>query len=181
MKFSATTLAQTALFSMLPLFGLHNLVHAQTCVAGIRASNPSSVYIVDAANGTVTDNRTALMWDQCPRGLSGAACTAGTIGTFTWQQALDTAATANSVSYKGYADWRLPNVKELRSLVEECRGSPSINEWAFPATPAVTFWSSSPSSAVVSVAWAVDFDYGNAGTFVRSANAFRVRLVRSGQ
>ena len=59
------------------------LTLAQTCVAGIQASNPTSVYVVDSANGTVTDTRTGLMWDRCARGLSGVGCATGTASTFT--------------------------------------------------------------------------------------------------
>ena len=151
---------------------------AQTCVAGIQASNPASVYVVDSANGTVTDTRTGLMWDRCARGLTGVGCATGTASTFTWQAALDAAATIGT--YKGYNDWRLPNLKELRSLVEECRGSPSINEFAFPNTPASYFWSGSPNAGVASNAWGVNFNGGTAGGGNRSF-AFQVRLVRAGQ
>jgi Protein of unknown function (DUF1566) len=180
MKHLAATFVQTAVSGALALLTLPNPVQAQTCAAGIRASNPSSVYIVDAANGTVTDTRTALMWDRCPRGLTGATCAGGTIGAFSWPLALDTAAAANSASYKGYGDWRLPNLKELRSLVEECRLNPGINEWAFPGTPSSGFWSGSPRASVTSVAWGVFFDVGDAYTNGRSS-ALWVRLVRAGQ
>jgi hypothetical protein len=176
-RFVSAAAASGALaFSM----SLTGLVHAQTCAAGVRASNPSSVYVIDAANGTVTDTRTGLMWDQCARGLSGAACTVGTVGAFSWQQALDSATAANASSYKGYTDWRLPNVKELRSLVEECRANPSINEWAFPATPVFYFWSGSPSASIASTAWYVYFSDGFAYFDLRNG-AFNVRLVRAGQ
>ena len=151
---------------------------AQTCVAGIQASNPASDYVVDSANGTVTDTRTGLMWDRCARGLTGVDCATGTAGTFTWQAALDAAATIGT--YKGYNDRRLPKLKELRSLVEECRAFPSINEFAFPNTPASYFWSGSPNAASATDAWGVGFGSGNAAIPNRS-NAFQVRLVRAGQ
>ena len=151
---------------------------AQTCVAGIQASNPASVYVVDSANGTVTDTRTGLMWDRCARGLSGVGCATGTASTFTWQAALNAAATIGA--YKGYNDWRLPNLRELHSLVEECRLNPSINEFTFPNTPAWFFWSGSPSAGVATFAWFVGFSGGNVGIGDRSS-AFQVRLVRAGQ
>jgi Protein of unknown function (DUF1566) len=183
MKTRTTRFVSTAASSgaLALLMILHSLVHAQTCAAGFRASNPSSVYVIDAANGTVTDTRTGLMWDQCPRGLSGAACTVGTEGAFNWQQALDSATTANSGSHKGYTDWRLPNVKELRSLVEECRANPSINEWAFPSTPGLFFWSGSPVADGVIFTWAVAFNSGRPFMGGRSITSGRVRLVRAGQ
>ena len=151
---------------------------AQTCVAGIQASNPASVYVVDSANGTVTDTRTGLMWDRCARGLSGVGCATGTASTFTWQAALDAAATIGT--YKGYNDWRLPNLKELRSLVEECRVNPSINEFTCPNTPASFFWSGSPYPGGATYAWSVVFSSGHAYIGYRSG-AYQVRLVRAGQ
>ena len=151
---------------------------AQTCVAGVQMSNPTSVYVIDSGNGTVTDTRTGLMWDRCARGLSGLGCATGTASTFTWQAALDAAATIGA--YKGFSDWRLPNIKELRSLVEECRISPAINEFDFPNSPASFFWSGSPDAGGAPNAWLVEFNSGGAYMGGRSF-AYHVRLVRAGQ
>ena len=154
------------------------LTLAQTCVAGVQASNLTSFYVIDSGNGTVTDTRTGLMWDRCARGLSGIGCFTGTASTFTWQAALNAAATIGA--YKGFSDWRLPNVKELRSLVEECRFGPAINEFAFPNSPASIFWSGSPVAGGPPYAWTVYFLVGFANFDLRS-NAIQVRLVRAGQ
>lgn len=155
-----------------------SLALAQTCAAGIQASNPASVYSVDRLIGTVTDSRTALMWDRCPLGLSGTACATGTASTFTWQAALNAAASVGT--YKGYNDWRLPNLKELRSLVEECRANPGINEIVFPNTATASFWSGSLYAGNTTDAWNVYFYFGSVSIDSRS-NAFQVRLVRGGQ
>lgn len=154
-----------------------SLAQAQTCAVAIQASNPTSVYVIDGVVGTVRDSRTGLMWDRCALGQSGSAC-AGAASTLTWQAALDAAATFGI--YKGYNDWRLPNIKELRSLVEECRVNPSINEFAFPNTPTSYFWSGSPYAGAASSAWSVLFYNGYADVTTRSA-VFYVRLVRAGQ
>ena len=154
------------------------LTLAQTCVAGIQASNPTGVYVIDSVIGTVADTRTGLMWDRCARGQSGVDCATGTASTFNWQAALDVAAMIGT--YKGFSDWRLPNIKELRSLVEECRVSPSINEVAFPNTPASFFWSGSPDAGIATNAWSVYFNSGAHLRGGRSGN-IRVRLVRAGQ
>jgi Protein of unknown function (DUF1566) len=151
---------------------------AQTCVAGIQASNPTSTYVINGV--TVTDSRTGLMWDRCELGLSGSSCATGTTSLLTWQGALDAA--ANVGTYKGYNDWRLPNLKELRSLVEECRLDPSINEFAFPNTTMLipVFWSSSPIAGSVAYSSVVNFKFGTAG-FGGHGNGYRVRFVRAGQ
>ena len=134
--------------------------------------------MIDSVNGTVTDTRSGLMWDRCARGQSGVSCATGAAGTFTWQAALDAAPSIGT--YKGFSDWRLPNIKEPRSLAEECRINPAINEFAFPNIPSSFFWSSSPYAGVATVAWSVNFFIGDASSASRS-NADLVRLVRAGQ
>jgi hypothetical protein len=141
------------------------------------ASNPDAAYI-DQGDGTVTHVPTGLMWKRCSEGQTwtGATCS-GTTGTYSWSQALKQ---ASASSFAGHTDWRLPNIKELRSLVEECRFSPSINDAIFPATPSSNFWSGSPYANNSYYAWYVYFGNGFADYYVRSSN-YGVRLVRGGQ
>ena len=148
---------------------------AVPCQNNLPASNPDAVYI-DHGNGTVTDTRTGLKWKQCAEGLSGATCQTGTALSFTWANAL---AHAEASTFASDTDWRLPNVKELSSLVEDCRAVPAINTNRFPNTPSSSFWSGSPDAYVSSYAWGVYFDVGYAYSGNRS-NFVRVRLVRGG-
>ncbi len=150
-------------------------VHAVTCgPTGVATVNPDAIYAVHG-NGTVTDTRTNLMWKQCLEGQNEANCT-GSPTTMNWVSAL---AQAEASTFAGYSDWRLPNEKELRSLVEECRQSPAINDAIFLNMPSNSYaWSSSPSvggGAVSSLL--VNFSTGNATHGVRTAPA-SVRLVR---
>ena len=62
--------------------------------------------LVDNGDGTVTDNRTGLIWQQ------------GEPGAMTWNSALTY---CEGLSLAGSTDWRLPNIKELESLVDETR------------------------------------------------------------
>ena len=92
------------------------------------------------ANGTVTDNTTSLVWDQCVYGLTKTttACDTGPALLGTWAQALDAAVAANTANYKGFSDWRLPNVKELESIVKidsYTPGQAAIDNTVFPNTP----------------------------------------------
>ncbi len=64
----------------------------------------------DNGDGTVTDAATGLMWAQQD---SGAA--------MDWQEALAWVAEKNAESYLGHADWRLPDAKELQSIVDYTR------------------------------------------------------------
>jgi hypothetical protein len=149
----------------------------QTCPAGLLRTAPDSRYS-DNGDGTVTDNQTGLMWKQCSEGQSGAGC-AGIATGLNWADSL---AAGASSSFAGFNDWRLPNVKELASLVERACVSPSINEFRFPSTPATgTYWTSSSSAANGANAWFVYF--GNGGLLnanSKSGNGL-VRLARGGR
>ena len=159
--------------------------HAVTCAAYLTASNPDAAY-TDHGDGTVTHIPTGLMWKRCGEGQSwnGSTCT-GSASTHYWADALTLARTS---SFAGQTDWRLPNLKELRSLVEECRSNPAINDTVFPTTPSSYissapssyFWSGSPVANNSGYAWGVYFALGSAGNYYRSSS-YGVRLVRAGQ
>ena len=123
----------------------------------------------------VTDNTTGLVWRRCAEGMtwSGGTCT-GSASTYNHEGALQRAQTQTI--------WRLPNVKELSSVVDRSRIYPAIDPTAFPNTPSGTpFWTSSPIVGYSGNAWYVAFDYGGVGnlnlSYDRSYN-FHVRLVR---
>lgn len=150
------------------------------CNSSAPASTPDA-QLTDHGDGTVTDTKTGLMWKQCSEGLSGSNCVTGSVTTHTWQGALQLVETLNSSGgFAGYTDWRLPNLKELRSIVEEQCYSPAINSTRFPNTPSSFFWSSSPYARNSAYAWSVGFNIGYAYYGNRS-DPSRVRLVRAGQ
>ena len=151
---------------------------AQTCQSetSVPSTTPDDRFLMHG-NGTVTDTATDLMWAQCAEGLSGSACTEGTAAIFTWADAL---IRARDSTHAGYTDWRLPNVKELSSIVEERCYDPAINLAVFPNTPSSYFWSASPYGYSSGYAWYVSFGDGGAYGSNRS-NYYHVRLVRSGQ
>jgi hypothetical protein len=73
---------------------------------------------VNNGNGTITDNATGLMWMQDDNGTG-----------VLWKDALSY---AENLTYAGYSDWRLPDTKELQSMVDYTRspattGSAAIN------------------------------------------------------
>ncbi len=146
---------------------------AVDCKPDFPASNPDSAYIVHS-DGTVTDTRTGLMWKQCLEGQDAQNNCAGTPTLMTWAQAL---ALAGS-SFAAYSDWRMPNVKELHSLVEECRVEPAINNTIFKNVPAdFPAWTGSPAGA--DITWAIAFGQGTVLPFQpQAADGLGVRLVR---
>ena len=156
---------------------------AQTCKPeSIPATTPTSQFI-DHGDGTVTDTKTGLMWKRCSEGQAwnGSTCsdTSESVTYFTWQGALQQAQAINSTGgFAGQSDWRVPNPKELTSLVEEQCFEPAINITVFPATYTSLFWSSSPSAYDGNFAWYVADD--EVFWSLKSAS-LRVRLVRGGQ
>lgn len=151
---------------------------AQTCkYESIRATAPASRF-ADNGDGTVTDEASGLQWKRCSEGQSwdGATCT-GEASIQNWQGALQL---ADAASYAGRSDWRLPNIKELASIVEQACYDPAIDPGIFPGTPSYVFWSSSPSANYASSAWYVYFYYGYDGYYSKY-NGLHVRLVRGGQ
>jgi len=74
---------------------------------------------IDNGDNTITDSATNLMWtqDDSVTGLN-------------WQEALAWVAQKNAEQYFGYSDWRLPNVKELQSIVDYTRSPVTTNSAA---------------------------------------------------
>jgi hypothetical protein len=146
---------------------------ALTCENGNLPGNPTALYA--AGGGTVTDTRTGLVWAQCLEGQGDADCSGGAVAAMTWDEALGAAAQA---TLGGHTDWRLPNVKELRSLLEYCRTAPAINGDVFPNQPSAGVWTGTPAGD--DHAWWVDFEDGLPGRDERATGAHAVRLVRGG-
>lgn len=96
-------------------------------------------------DGTVTDIVTGLMWKKCSEGLSGEDCATGTIGEYTWKDAMEQAKSANDNRFAGYSDWRVPNIKELYSLIAFNKACPAINLTLFPRTSDGWYWTSTPA------------------------------------
>lgn len=142
-------------------------------------------FSVSADGQEVTDAKTGLIWRRCAEGMTASAsrCT-GNAGLFNHEAAFMRAssqATATGVA------WRLPNVKELSSIVDRSRSNPTIDVVAFPDTPTFfsIYWSSSPLAVDAKAAWVVSFFNGNVGydpsSRARLNGAVYVRLVRAGQ
>jgi hypothetical protein len=148
---------------------------AQTCHSyWPKPSTPINRFI-ENGDGTVTDTVTKLTWKRCSEGLSGELCEKGEPLIYTWQEALKVAAESN---FSGKNDWRLPDIKELNSIIERQCTMPAINEIVFPATPTMSFWASTPYAGNPAYAWNVYFPYGISDGNSKSYRFF-VRLVRS--
>jgi hypothetical protein len=79
----------------------------------------------DNSDGTVTDKATGLMWMKIDSGKLRAGKNKD--GKMNWQEALDW---AENLEYAEYSDWRLPNVKELQSIVDYTSSPATTNSAA---------------------------------------------------
>ncbi len=152
-------------------------VHAQTCLDSIDNTTPTDIF-VDNANGTITDMTTGLMWMRCSVGQTFQASDNQCIDDaqqLNWQQALTT---AHGFSFANFNDWRVPNLKELTSLVERQCVRPAINVELFPSTPSDDYWSSTPSVTDPARSWIVAFFNGSNSLRQKQQSVF-VRLVRN--
>ena len=158
----------------------------------IRAATPTADFI-DNPDGTVTHKRTGLVWMRCSLGQTwdGKSCT-GEAKKLVWKEALQAAAAFNAAGgHAGHKDWRLPNIKELDSIVETQCMEPSINSSIFPNTPSARYWSSTLSTTSdKDYAWYIRFNSGylDDGRVVELYDpnnvpgkyAYHARLVRGG-
>ncbi len=122
----------------------------------------ASIHTVNG-DGTVTDNRTGLIWVQ-----------ADTVDK-TWDEALRY---CEDLTMAGSSDWRLPNIKELSSINDESRVRPSLDATAFPGAPSALFWSSTTLINQTARAWTVDFTLGIA-SYNTKTDRLRIRCVRN--
>jgi hypothetical protein len=109
------------------LTGLTCSSATQTSDAGIAASPPDAgansgsqtTGLVCEANGecVYVDTASGLTWQGCTAGLSGQACTEGTIETLPHADAV---AYCEDLSFANSYDWVMPTIDELRTLIRGC-------------------------------------------------------------
>lgn len=112
------------------------------CVRGV--SIPQS--FTDNGDGTVTDNTSGRMWQQSDDNTGR-----------NWQQAH---AYCDSLTLAGHTDWRLPDIKELRGIVDNTVDYPAINGTYYPGTDSDPYWSSTSVASTPTRAWYVNFNLG---------------------
>jgi predicted small lipoprotein YifL len=104
---------------------------------------------VDNGDGTISDLATGLMWmkDDYGEGIE-------------WEEALEY---CENLEFAGYDDWKLPNVKELQSIVDYSGVYPAVNPTYFNCTKPededyfTWLWSSTSADETVGAAWYVSF------------------------
>jgi hypothetical protein len=125
---------------------------------------------INNGDGTVSDLATGMMWmkQDSAKGLD-------------WENAL---AYAENLEYAGYDDWKLPNIKELQSIVDYSGVYPAINPTFFETTDKDAYFWTSTSAYFAKVsnerqkkywAWYVAFGYAvdSEGNDLHGAGATR--------
>jgi hypothetical protein len=135
-------------------------------VRAVRGGQPAQS-MVDNQDGTITDPNTGLMWQK------------ETIEEVPWELALFY---AENLELAGYSDWRLPNMRELQSIVDYSRTAPCIDPVFAATTQSNNYWSSSTymsPNKEKTAAWHVVF-YGGEVFISNKANYQSMRAVRGG-
>lgn len=122
----------------------------------------------DPYDDTVTDNMTGLMWAR--NSDSGG-------GRMVWSFAVDA---ANASTLGGYTDWRLPNIRELMSLLDYSGTWPCLPS-GHPFIDVRTdflYWTSTTLWSSAARAWTVSFSNCQSLTVDKGANQRYLWFVR---
>jgi hypothetical protein len=139
-------------------YGIRNLPNLVRCVKAPPPSCPPTRFEA-RAGGLVFDHATGLLWQQR---LDP--------GEYMWDQ-------ANAYCAGLGQGWRVPSLTELQSIIDDEKEYPAVDPQAFPDTPSVVFWTSSPRADGSGSVWYVDFFYGATDGDV-TQRLYRVRCVR---
>ena len=147
------------------------------------------------SNGTVTDNLTGLIWLQNANCTDTAGGISKAVGILTWANALtwsNNLAGGNCGLTDGstVGQWRLPNVKELQSLIDFAFSGPALSNTAgyghwtqgnpFTGVQSGNYWSSSTLAVTPFAAWYVDLKEGTVRNVLKTFTTY-VWPVRGGQ
>ncbi len=102
--------------------------------------------------GTVLDRYTGLCW---PGDLSGMDF------PLRWSEALDLVSSLNREGYLGHSDWRMPNRRELRSLIWHSSRKPALPpDHPFAGLKLTWYWTSTSSAMYPAYAWHLHLEGG---------------------
>ncbi|MBF0536980.1 MAG: DUF1566 domain-containing protein [Nitrospirae bacterium] len=132
----------------------------------------------DNGNSTVTDKLTGLIWLKDAGTPTIGSCPGGFMS---WGMALTYVACLNTASYQGYTDWRLPNRRELLSLINRGSFGPSLPaSHPFTNVQSGFYWSSTTNPHAITDAWAIYMSDGLLSAYNKTSNN-NVWPVRGGQ
>lgn len=141
------------------------------------ANWPVPRFYLNINNAMVTDLLTLLTWARGAETPTYGECTGGRM---TWPEALDYIACLNASNFLGCSDWRLPNRKELYSLIDHSNYNPALpSDHCFMEVQNSKYWTSTTYAYGTSSAWMVDIQYGYVNPWNKTLTAY-VWPVRGG-
>jgi len=163
--------------------------HMIQCVGtGQDGEHGGRLAFVDNGDGTITDLHTNLMWET--KSDDGSLHDKDKL--YSWDTAFTVhVAELNRSNFAGYGDWRVPNVKELLSIVDyesylpavhpvfNARCAPSCRVTSCSCNVSNYAMSSTTVAGNTGGVWIVHFGYGLLIGGNKSATDYRIRAVRS--
>lgn len=121
----------------------------------------------------IEDKVTGLFWYDCNAGDGKMNCLFSDETEVTWTGAVEY---CKEFRWGKYDDWRLPNRRELLSLIDDRKTGPIIDTRFFPEMEEGDFWSSSEDKSDDISAWYVSFINGQVDVNLKVCKKF-VRCV----
>ena len=130
--------------------------------------SPTTRYTPLFDGSELRDNFTGLVWRRCVEGMAwdgGTNTCTGIPLRLTHGQALARAKAQTALARANQeVGWRMPNIKELFSMVDTSKAGPAVDGAAFPGKlntgGSWNYWSSTPVPDVQDAAMTVRFDNG---------------------
>ncbi|MBI4602372.1 MAG: DUF1566 domain-containing protein [Planctomycetes bacterium] len=138
---------------------------------------PAEARFVDNGDGTVTDNCTGLMWQKDTADVNGDGRLSQEWDGGDAVPWCDALAYCESLTFADHDNWRLPNVRELQSIVNYGRDDPPLDP-VFGAAAFTFHWSSTSHAVDPVYAWRVSFGAGEVYGEDK-VNGYYVRAVRN--
>ncbi|MCJ7828831.1 MAG: DUF1566 domain-containing protein [Dehalococcoidia bacterium] len=140
---------------------------------GKTVANNRTRFIAKTIGGddVVIDRATSLIW-----AADGTAAGCNNGSTITWSNAI---IYAEGLTFAGFSDWRVPNIRELMSILDYNEYMPTIQDPPFTHTKSNIYWSSTTSKNNDLVVWYVNFLEGIITTTAKTGLRY-VRVVRGG-
>jgi len=146
-------------------YGVISTLTGEVCPTGQYTANPAgapfhdyddayyagaspTLNYTDNGDGTLTDNNTGLMWPADPFDLG-----TGWDAQCSWEVGLHR---CNALTYAGHTDWRMPNFKELVSIMDESHTYPNVSG-DFTNVQDDAYWTSTTDPNGTGDALTVDF------------------------
>lgn len=152
----------------------------------VRAGIPTA--FVNNGDGTITDTSTTLMWEVL---TDDGSIHDWDDFSYQWAGAFGKIEDLNEMAFAGHNDWRVPNIRELQTLLNysaynpathgvfslECK--PGCAADTCSCTKASIYWTSTTYQQSSSLAWAVQFQTGLVSNSSKITYNY-VRAVRGG-